>query len=103
MEPLWTDNPMLHYEAMLYKKLQGNNGFSNVHWYGIDGEFNVLVMDILGPSLQNLFEFCGREFGMKTILWVAIEMIERIEKMHAANFIHRDIKPENFLVGHGKK
>ena len=40
---------------------------------------------------------------MKTILWVAIEMIERIEKMHAANFIHRDIKPENFLVGHGKK
>ena len=55
-------------------------------------------MELLGPSLQSLFEFCGNQFGTKTICWIAIEMIKRIETMHAANFIHRDLKPGNLLL-----
>lgn len=103
LEHLDSEQPMLQYEATLCKRMQGYPGFSNIHWMGVDGEFYALVMDLLGPSLQNLYDFCGRHFGMKTLLWVASEMIQRVETMHSKNFIHRDIKPENFLIGHGKK
>ena len=103
LEPLDAIQPMLQYEAVLYKKLQGMTGISNMHWYGVEGDYNALVMDLQGPSLHSLFKFCNNEFDMKTILWIAIQMILRVQSMHEHNYLHRDLKPENFLIGHGKK
>lgn len=60
--------------------------------YGTEREYNVLVMDLLGPSLEDLFNFCSRRFTMKTVLMLADQMIGRIEYVHVKNFIHRDIK-----------
>jgi casein kinase 1 len=87
----------------LYKVLNGTPGVPNIHWFGSEGDYNVMVMDILGPSLEDLFQYCGKKFSLKTTLMVADQMISRMESMHNLNFIHRDIKPDNFLAGKGKK
>ncbi|KAL5212634.1 hypothetical protein ABZP36_023481 [Zizania latifolia] len=98
-----TNHPQLLYEAKLYNALQGGTGIANIKWCGIDGEDNVLVIDLLGPSLEDLFVYCGRRFSLKTVLMLADQMITRVEFIHSKGYLHRDIKPDNFLMGLGRK
>ncbi|EPS66936.1 hypothetical protein M569_07841 [Genlisea aurea] len=98
-----TKHPQLLYEAKIYNILQGGSGIPGIKWFGVDGDDNVLVIDLLGPSLEDLFVYCGRKFSLKTVLMLADQMITRIEYMHSKGFLHRDIKPDNFLMGLGRK
>ncbi|GMY34627.1 casein kinase 1-like protein 2 [Fagus crenata] len=103
LENVKTKHPQLLYESKLYKILQGGTGIPNVRWFGVEGEYNVLVMDLLGPSLEDLFNFCSRKLSLKTVLMLADQMINRVEFVHSKSFLHRDIKPDNFLMGLGRR
>jgi len=103
LESIKSKHPQLLYESKLYKILSGGVGVPYVHWYGVEGDYNVMVIDLLGPSLEDLFNFCNRKLELKTVLMLTDQMINRVEYIHAKNFIHRDIKPDNFLVGLGKR
>jgi serine/threonine protein kinase len=65
-------------------------------------KFNMMVMELLGPSLENLFIKYNKGFTIETVLLLAINIITLLEKLHNAGFIHRDIKPANFLIGYKK-
>jgi len=103
LEHTKTKHPQLHVECRFYKVMQGGPGIPLVYYYGQEADFNVMVMELLGPSLEDLFNFCSRKFSLKTVLLLADQLISRVEFIHGKNFIHRDMKPDNFLMGLGKK
>ncbi|KAK7465287.1 serine/threonine protein kinase [Stygiomarasmius scandens] len=104
LESVKAKHPQLNYEYRVYKELAGGHGVGvpSVRWFGTEGGFNIMVLDLLGPSLEDLFNFCNRKFSLKTVLLLADQLISRIEYIHSRDFVHRDIKPDNFLMGIGK-
>ena len=75
LESVRTKHPQLHIESKIYRMMQGGVGIPLIKWCGAEGEYNVLVMDLLGPSLEDLFNFCSRKFSLKTVLLLADQMV----------------------------
>jgi serine/threonine protein kinase len=88
-------------ENKVYRSLSGAVGVPHIKWFGTEGDYNVLVMDLLGRSLEDLFQSCQRKFSRKTILMLADQMLARIEYVHDKGYLHRDVKPDNFMIGTG--
>ena len=103
LEPIKSKHPQLLYESKIYRVLQNGYGIPGVKWFGSEGDYNVLVIDLLGPSLEDLFNYCGKRLSLKTVLMLADQMIARLEFMHSRSYIHRDVKPDNFLIGTGTR
>jgi hypothetical protein len=51
--------------------LNGGAGIPSIHWFGVEGDYNAMVMDLLGPSLEDTFNFCKRKLTIKTTLMIA--------------------------------
>ena len=103
LEKVNTSHPQLLYESRLYRLFQGEVGIPALYWYGVEGTHNILVMELLGQSLEDMLQSNKGKLHLKTVLLIADQMISRIEYIHSKNFLHRDIKPDNFLMGLGVK
>ncbi|KAG9057488.1 casein kinase I [Serendipita sp. 407] len=98
-EPRKSEAPQLRDECRSYRILNGCVGIPQIYHFGSEGLHNVLVIELLGPSMEDLFDMCGRKFSIKTTCQVARQMISRVQTVHEKNLIYRDIKPDNFLIG----
>lgn len=87
-----------HPIAKAYKKLDTGVGIPKFVAYGSTGNFNYLAMEMLGPTLEKMFNYCNRHFSLKTVLMIGDAMLRRLEWMHQMSLVHRDIKPENMAI-----
>ena len=75
LESIKAKHPQLEYEARVYKTLAGGIGIPFIRWFGTECDYNAMVMDLLGPSLEDLFNFCSRKFSLKTVLLLADQLV----------------------------
>ncbi len=94
---------LLRDEVYIYQSLAGEVGFPQVYWHGQQDDYTVLVFELLGPNLEDVFRFCCNQFSLKTTLMLADQLLRRLETLHSNDYLHRDIKPENFLLGMGER
>lgn len=88
----------LRFEYKLIRKLQGC-GVPEVVWFGETERGEALVTEKLGPSLLQLFQYCGGKFSMKTVLMLADQMISLLHLLHHHGFLHGAVHPSHFLIG----
>jgi len=102
LEHLSRGNPHLIHESKVYAAIQGCYRVPKIFWIGIAGEFTCMVIELLGPSLEDRFQYCGKRFDLSKVSQLGVMMIDSIQQMHdESKYIHRDIKPHNFLLGKG--
>lgn len=100
VEKQGTGHEKLLHEGTAYRKLEGMLGIPKMYWFGMHGEqYNMLVMDFLGPSLNDLFENNDQKFSLKTVLLLIDQIYDIFKHVHKKGFLHRDISPSNFVMG----
>ena len=100
------DHSRLKYEYEIYKKLKKGgmkSGIPKIINYVEIPSHNLLIMQLLGSSLDKLLENNNGKFDIGTVLKLGIDIINLLKNMHELGFIHRDIKPNNFMVGYKDK
>ncbi len=87
------------YEWSVYGALGSVLGIPKVHYKGRQGDYYIIVMDMLGPSLWDVWNTQGQVMSQEMVACIAVEAIAILERLHSKGFVHGDVKPENFLMG----
>ena len=88
---------LLQNEAAIINYLKGPN-IPYVKSYGFTSNYNILVMQLLGKSLETLL-IERKTFSLKTVCLLGYQMMNILEYIHNKHILHRDIKPDNFVMG----
>ena len=94
---------LLENEAYIMSYLNGP-GLPAVKSYGYSSKHNILIMELMGKSLEDIFEnFVIRRMTTRCVCNIGYQMMEIMEYIHNKHIVHRDIKPDNFVIGRGDK
>ncbi|KAG1907534.1 kinase-like domain-containing protein [Suillus fuscotomentosus] len=101
LEPLINNSSSLEHKYNTLKQLQGGVGIPRAGWFGREVTYDALVLDLLGPSLHDIFLMRNRKFNLCTILNIGDQLLSSLEHIHSHNYVYGDIKPQNVLIGRG--
>eukprot|EP00775_Hariotina_reticulata_P012187 gene12187-12324_t len=87
------------YEWSVYQSLGGVHGIPKVHYKGRQGDYYIMVMDMLGPSLWDVWNSQGQVMSQEMVACIAVEALSILKDLHSKGYVHGDVKPENFLLG----
>ena len=87
----------LFFEHKVYSLFFNETGFPKIYHYGAEGDYNALVMQLLGPSLEDMVKQ-KRSLSLISVCLIAEQLINRFEVIHSKCIVHRDLKPNNFLI-----
>lgn len=99
-----TSKNRLRIESNIYKRFASKKLLCvpYIHKYIETKEYNLLIMQLLGKSLEMIFEECHNKVDIGTVMKLGITIVGYLEQIHRIGIIHRDIKPNNFMFGIGK-
>ena len=70
--------------------------------FGQCGYYNVLVMELLGKSLEDIkLMLPSKKMTIPCVCKLSYQMLQILEHIHRKSFLHRDVKPDNFIMGIG--
>ena len=96
-EKINTGHNLLENEAIIMNYLKCPN-IPFIKLFSSTSKYNILVMQLLGKSLENLFEE-RKKFSLKTVCMIGYQIVSILENIHNKHILHRDIKPDNFALG----
>ena len=92
----------LNKEYLIYKELEGIKRIPKVYAVGQQGNYNVLITELLGQSLKMLMKYVGEKFSLATTLKIGIQVLDIIKKIHKKGVVLRYLKPGNMVIGIGE-
>ncbi|KAG1779889.1 casein kinase I isoform alpha-like protein [Suillus placidus] len=101
LEPLTNNSSSLEHEYHILKQLESGVGIPHVIWFGREATYHALALDLLGPSLHELFLTHNQKFELHTVINLGDQLLSSLEYIHSCNYVHDNIKPHNVLVGCG--
>lgn len=96
------DKCLLKFEANILIRCKEIKGVPRLKSFGVDQNYNYMVVEILGRSLEDLKDGYGDKLKLYTVLNIGLQILTTLESLHGIGIIHRDLKPENILIGTGK-
>lgn len=88
---------LLKNEAVMYNYLSDISGIPKLRLFGKEGNYNFLILDLLGDTLIGKRERNKDKFTLNYVISIGIKLLKIISDIHKKNIVHRDIKPENIM------
>lgn len=89
----------IHKESKMLKSLETIKGFPKMMNAIQTGQSIAIIMEKLGPSLEELLGFMKGRFSLKTSLLLFDQMLVLVQELQNKGFVHGNLKPNHFLIG----